>query len=242
MDKPLVYDLPTRVFHWSFAVLFAAAFTIAKTIDDESMVFPWHMMAGLTAVFAVLLRLFWGLAGTRHARFADFVLSPREALRYLGGILNGDKRRWAGHNPASSWTAVLMMGVALALGLSGWLMTTGGDKEAIEDIHELVANVFLILVVLHVAGVVLHTLRHGEMIARSMVDGRKPGVPEAEAIASARAPVGALFMALVAGFVALLGTNFDPGQGTLRMFGATLQVGESAREELDHEHVEDEHD
>lgn len=47
MKAKRVYDLPTRVFHWLFATLFVVAFTIGNTVDDESLVFSYHMIAGL---------------------------------------------------------------------------------------------------------------------------------------------------------------------------------------------------
>ncbi len=245
MERELVYDLPTRVFHWCFAGLFAAAFTIAQTIDDDSVVFTWHMLAGLTAGFLVLLRIVWGFTGTRHARFADFVLSPAELVRYFRAILGGAKRRWAGHNPASSWAALAMMTLALGLGTTGWFMASG-DKETFEDIHELFANAFLIVVVLHVTGIVLHKLRHGEMLALSMLDGRKAAVPAGEAIASGRNIAGAMFLALVAGFGLVLWNNFDPGERALQLFGTTLQLGEAEDSgwmvEEEHEDEVREHD
>lgn len=238
MERELVYDLPTRVFHWCFAGLFAAAFTIAQTIDDDSVVFSWHMLAGLTVGFLVLLRVAWGFTGTRHARFADFVLNPVELVRYFAAILGGAKRRWAGHNPASSWAALTMMTLALGLVTTGWLMSSG-DKETFEDFHELFANAFLVVVVLHVAGIVLHKLRHGEMLALSMLDGRKAAVPAGEAIASGRNAVGVLFLALAAGFVLVLWNNFDPGERVLRLYGTTLQLGEVEDSGWMHEHEEE---
>lgn len=240
MERKLIYDLPTRVFHWTFAGLFVAAFTIAKTIDDEAASFSWHMLVGLTIGLVVLLRILWGFAGTKHARFTDFVLSPGAAVRYFGGILTGHKRRWAGHNPASSWAALIMMGLALGLGLTGWLMASGGNPEAIEDVHELLANSFLILVVLHIAGVALHTLRHNEMIGLSMIDGRKAQVPDSEAISSPRSVFALLFIALAAAFALQLWNNFDPGARTLQLFGTTLQLGESGHGHDGHQ--EEEHD
>lgn len=245
MERKLVYDLPTRAFHWVFAGLFITAFTIANTIDDDSASFSWHMLVGLTLGPVVLLRLLWGLAGTKHARFSDFVLNPRELLAYLRGILAGGKARWAGHNPASSWAAVGMMGLVLAQVLTGWLMASGQDPEAFEDVHELLANALVVLVVLHVAGVVLHTLRHGEKIGRSMVDGRKTGVPDSEAIRSPRSGFGLLFVALVAAFALQLWDNFDPGQRVVRILGTTLQLGEGAEAhdgETDDSHGSDERD
>ncbi len=233
MDRRLVYDLPTRAFHWAFALLFCAAFAIAKTIDDDAGAFSWHMMAGLGAGFAVSLRVLWGFAGTRHARFGDFVLAPREVLGYFVGLFTGARRRWAGHNPASSWAAVMMMSLALGMGLTGWLMTSGPGRESFEDIHELLANAFVIVVALHVAGIVLHTLRHGDGIARSMVDGRKAGVSDEAAIRSGCHAIGMVFAALVAGFLVFLWSNFDAGSRALDLFGTTLQLGEEGHDDHD---------
>ena len=74
MSKILVFDLPVRVFHWLLAALFLGAFVIGTTVDDESSVFAVHALLGAGAGFLVLLRLVWGLVGTRHARFGS--LSP----------------------------------------------------------------------------------------------------------------------------------------------------------------------
>ncbi len=226
MERKLVYDLPTRAFHWAFAGLIITAFTIANTVDDDAAAFSWHMLAGLTLGPVVLLRVLWGLTGTRHARFSDFVLDPRALVGYFRGVVAGSKVRWAGHNPASSWAALAMMGLVLAQVLTGWLMASGQGPEALEDLHELLANALIVLVVLHLAGVLLHTLRHGEMIGRSMVDGRKADVPDSEAIRTPRNVLGMLFMALVAAFALQLWNNFDPGERVVRILGTTLQLGE----------------
>ncbi len=231
MNRKLVYDLPTRAFHWVFAGLFITAFTIAKTIDDESASFSWHMLAGLTLAPVVLLRMLWGVVGTKHARFSDFVLAPGELLRYFRGIFSGDKAHWVGHNPASSWAALAMMGLVLAQVLTGWLMASGGDPEVLEDLHELTANALIILAVLHVAGVVLHRLRHGEMIGRSMVDGRKAHVPDSEAIRSPRTVFGLMFIAIVAAFALQLWNNFDSDRRVVTVFGTALQLGESGEQD-----------
>ena len=119
MKAVRVYDLPTRVFHWCFAVLFVTAYAIANLVDDESARFAWHMLAGIALGVAVLLRLVWGVVGTRHARWSDLSLDPRQLAAYLKGVVAGGGRRWVGHNPASSWAALTMMALALALGGSG---------------------------------------------------------------------------------------------------------------------------
>lgn len=229
MRNQLIYDLPTRVMHWAMAVLFVIAFVIANTLDDEAPSFSYHMLAGLLLVFTVVLRILWGFLGTSHARFTSFALRPKDLVAYFSGILSGDKRKWAGHNPASSWAAIAMFGLAFGLGLTGYLMATGGN-ESLKDIHELLANGFLAVVLMHIAGLVLHNLRHGDKMALAMVDGNKENVPPKETISNSRPWVALLFVALIAAFAAQLVSHYDSQMRTLTLFGATLQLGENESE------------
>jgi cytochrome b len=225
MSRQLVYDLPTRLFHWLFAGLFLTAFIIANTLDDDSSWFNYHSLAGLTLGFLVLLRIVWGVFGTQHARFSDFSLNPLALVGYFKGVLSGDKKRWAGHNPASSWAGIIMMFLALGLATTGYLMASG-NEDAFEDIHELFADAFIVVVVLHVAGVVFHSIRHKEMIGLSMVDGKKTDVPVKETISSSRSAFGVLLIALVVAFGLNLYKNYDVQSRSLQLFGTTLQLGE----------------
>lgn len=227
MRTHLVYDLPTRLFHWLFAGLFITAYLIATTAGEKSTAFPIHMLLGAVLCFVVLMRLVWGMAGTRHARFASFALRPRDALDYFKSIATGDKGKlWGGHNPASSWAAILMMGLALGLGITGYAMTAGGDREALEDVHEVLANIFLAVALLHIAGVALHTLRHRDGFPLSMIDGRKHLSDQHEAIPGAKVAAGLAMLVLAGGFSAYLSSNYSPASGTLRLFGQSLQLAE----------------
>lgn len=227
MRNNLIYDLPTRLFHWIFAGLFLTAFIIAQTVEDDSAIFTLHMLAGLMLTFVVLLRIVWGFVGSKHAKFIDFSLHPKSVFAYFRGILSGSKERWAGHNPASSWAALLMMLFALGLGLTGFLMTSGPNKENFEDIHELLSNGFIIVAVLHVAGVLLHTLRHKEMIGLSMIDGKKNDVPTSEEITSSRPAAGVLFLGLVIALSVYIYKNYDRQNQTLQLFNTQLKLGEN---------------
>jgi cytochrome b len=231
MRQHLVYDLPTRLFHWQFAGLFLTAFIIAKTIDDDSAWFNYHSLAGLTLGFLVLLRILWGLFGTKHARFSGFALKPLELVNYFKGILIGEKRRWAGHNPASSWAGIVMMVMALGLATTGYLMTSGPNKETFEDVHELLANGFIVVVVLHVAGIILHTIRYQEMIGLSMIDGRKADVAIDQTIPSSKSIFGILLVGLVLAFGLHLFNNYDSQTQSLQFFGTTLELGEHEENE-----------
>lgn len=226
MKKELVYDFPTRVFHWCFSILFITAFVVAKTVDDESPVYRYHMLVGLTLGFLVTLRLIWGAVGSRHARFTDFVLSPKELFGYFLGIVRGDKKKWAGHNPASSWAALVMMALVSGSAITGFLMTSGEAKESLEEIHELFANTFVVVALLHIAGIIVHSLRYREMIGLSMIHGKKMDVPSGEEIRSQHIGVGILLIGLLLAFGISLIRNYDEKSGMLQFFGTTLTLGE----------------
>lgn len=231
MRQHLVYDLPTRIFHWLFAGLFTVAFVIAKTVDDESSIFGYHSLAGILILFLIAFRILWGLFGTRHARFSGFALSPKDLVQYFQDILAGSKRRWAGHNPASSWAAITMMALAVGTGLSGYLMASGTNTELFEDLHELLANGLLLTIGLHIVGVILHSFRHRDAIGLSMIDGRKSGVANDLTIASSHRFVGVALMASAAALSIHLLKNYDRTTMTLNFLGATLQLGESEGDE-----------
>ena len=98
-----VWDPLVRVFHWTLV----AAFFTAYLSEGEP---EWlHTNAGYLIVILLGVRLVWGLVGTRHARFSDFVTSPFTAVRYLLDELVGRARRYLGHNPAGGWMAIALM-------------------------------------------------------------------------------------------------------------------------------------
>lgn len=229
MKKQLIYDLPTRIFHWTFAGLFIFAFFIAKTIDDENPVFSYHMLAGLMLGGLVALRLIWGVVGTRYARFSSFALRPTDLIEYTKGILTGDKKRWIGHNPASSWAALIMFGSAAMLAVTGVLMSSGA-KETYEDAHELFANAFLITVLLHIAGVLLHSFRHQDGIFLTMLHGKKEQTKEGAEITGHRPVAALLLLVLMGTFASYLAKNYNTKTQELNFFGKTLTLGESKKE------------
>lgn len=246
MSRSLVYDLPTRIFHWLFVALFVTAFVIAKTIDDESVTFSYHMIAGMTLSFLVVLRIIWGLVGTKHAKFSGFALNPTDLIGYATGFFSGSKRRWAGHNPASSWAAVIMMTLALCLGITGYRMATGPENHDMKEVHETLATLFLIVALTHIAGIIVHTIRHKELIGLSMVDGKKDNLGSGQTIGDPKNLVGIIGLAAVLAWATMLLVKFDPSTRSLSLFGTHLQLGENEEEHENNgeqlrqgEHLED---
>ncbi|OHC62463.1 MAG: hypothetical protein A2040_01040 [Rhodocyclales bacterium GWA2_65_19] len=240
MRQVLVYDLPTRLFHWLFAGFFITAFAVANLIDDDSARFSLHMLAGLGMVFVIVLRLLWSFVGTRHARLTDLALNPAQLIAYFKGMFSGSGRRWIGHNPASSWAAVAMVGLALGLGVTGYLMATGAESGTLEEAHELMANAFLVVVLLHLGGIAVHVLRHRDHLQTTMVTGRKQALTGEQEAVRAVPVAGLAFVAVTGLFMAYLLQHYDAQARTLDLFGTTLQLGENENDAGSGEIDEDE--
>lgn len=181
MNKILVWDLPTRVGHW----LLVACFALAWLTGDSEEWRLVHVTAGYIMLAVLAFRLFWGVAGSRYARFSSFLFTPKQALDYLLGLLRGDGGRWVGHNPAGSYAIYLLILLGFASGASGWAAYNELGGEWLEELHEGMASAMLAVVGLHVAGVVVSGLAHRENLVRSMINGYKSGLRD-EAIPSAR--------------------------------------------------------
>lgn len=241
MGKEKVYDLPIRFFHWLFAGLFLAAFAIAKLMDHESPWFPQHMLVGLVLFATTLIRIIWGVVGSRYARFSSFPLNPLRLMEYFREVLSTSGRTYFAHNPASAWAAVVMIVLALGLGITGSLMASG-QREDFEDIHELMANAFALVAVAHVLGVALHSLRHRDGIALSMINGKKNNSDGASPITRSHRWVAVGMAAVIGLFAFHVYTNYDAAQATTHVFGVKLQIGENESEEHHEEENEEAHE
>ncbi|MCO5761361.1 MAG: cytochrome b/b6 domain-containing protein [Chromatiaceae bacterium] len=167
--------------HW----LMAAAFLIAYLTGESEAWRLVHVMAGGALAGLAAFRLLWGLIGTRHARFVDFLRSPLAAWHYLSGLATGKAPHHTGHNPAGGYAILALLLLGLLAATSGWPVYQDIGGEWLEEVHETVVNLLLLVVGLHLAGVVVGSLAHRENLPRAMLTGYKLGRPD-EAIASGR--------------------------------------------------------
>jgi cytochrome b len=106
-----VWDPLVRIGHW----LLVAAFFVAYFTEDDLLTV--HVWAGYIAGAIVVVRIVWGLVGSRYARFTDFVHSPREVLAYLRDLIRLSALRYIGHSPAGGAMIIaLLLGLAASVG------------------------------------------------------------------------------------------------------------------------------
>jgi cytochrome b len=116
LDRIRVWDLPTRLFHWTLVVLVVFSFTTGK-IGGSWM--EWHLKSGYAILALLLFRLAWGLAGSETARFSSFLRGPRTAWAYARETLASRHPSSLGHNPLGGWMVMLMLAILLLQASSG---------------------------------------------------------------------------------------------------------------------------
>lgn len=185
----LVWDIPTRIFHW----LLVLCFVIAYLSSESERWQLWHVTAGYAFGALLLFRMFWGVVGSRYARFSQFIRGPRQVLAYLRSLLTRSPEHFTGHNPAGALAILGILGLGLLTVLTGWASFNDyGDWFG--ELHEGIVNVLLIIIGIHIVGVLVSSALHRENLVRSMINGHKHGV-SVEAIRYPQWIVGVLLLA-----------------------------------------------
>jgi cytochrome b len=164
-----VWDLPTRLFHWSLVASFAIAFLTAESEKLRNI----HVDAGYVLAGLIAFRLLWGFVGGGYSRFAEFLPTPRKLIDYLKSLLNGKPRHYVGHNPAGAVAIFLLLGFGIVAAASGWALYEDIGGDVMEELHEGAANGMIAIVVIHIAGVIVSSWLHGENLVRAMFTGWK---------------------------------------------------------------------
>lgn len=195
LNKILVWDIPTRVFHWLLAISFTGAYLTAETERYRDI----HLLLGYTLLGLIAFRLIWGFAGSRYARFKSFLFSPSTVVSYIKSLLQRKPEHYVGHNPAGGLAIFLLLGLGLLVGATGVLLYFEVGGESFEDLHEVFANGMLLVVGIHIAGVIVSSALHRENLVRAMVTGYKSGKPD-QGIARAYVWLGVALLAAVVAF------------------------------------------
>ena len=213
--RVLVWDIPTRLFHWLAVALVIVAYATLRLNWMD-----WHARVGDALLTLVLFRLLWGVFGSETTRFSRFVTSPREVARYLAHALRREPDRQVGHNPAGGWMVVLLLALLLGEALTGLYvandvaddgpfteMAPAQIANAITALHRIFWDALLAAVALHVLAILVYAVAKRQNLLLPMITGRKT-LPPSVAQPRVAGPARAIFLLGCSALAAAALANF----------------------------------
>ena len=214
-----VWDLPTRLFHWSLVASLAG---LALTGYAGGAWIEWHARLGSLVLALLLFRVVWGVVGGRWSRFRNFVPTPRKVLGYLRGETTPEQE--AGHSPLGALSVLAMLLLLLAQVATGLVSDDGGGftgplnawvSAGIADsatfLHRNYGQWMLLgLVLLHVAAIVFYRIARKRKLVQAMLDGDKL-LPRNRVVPPARDDAGSRTAAAVVLGASLLAVGLVTG-------------------------------
>ncbi|MDM7859841.1 cytochrome b/b6 domain-containing protein [Alteromonas sp. ASW11-36] len=179
----LIWDLPTRLFHWLLVAGITTQWLTAEYLDNA---IDWHFTIGYCLLGLIAFRLVWGLLGTHYARFSNYPLHPIKGIHYSKQLLRKDSEVYAGHNPIGSWAVIAMLLIIALQAISGLFVTddifsegpyysvvSAEVKDVMAFIHFNFFDVLLWIIGLHIAAALFYQFYKRQTIITAMFSGKK---------------------------------------------------------------------
>ena len=222
MHHIMIWDLPTRIFHW--ALVLAVSIAIATGLAGNTWM-EIHAKAGLTIFGLLVFRLMWGFLGNPHARFSDWLQKLKALPKYLHAEWNG-----TGHNPMGVLSVIsilVLLSFQVATGLVGTdeISFNGPLSHLVSEElsvrftgwHQILSNLLFAWIGLHLAAILFYQLVKKDNLIGSMINGNNENNTPSkllEASAPIKRPWVAIIFALMSAFLAVWlasGTTFTKG-------------------------------
>jgi cytochrome b len=178
-----VWDFPTRLSHWSMALLFTI---LIITGEVGNQWIKWHMLSGYLLSGVIIFRVFWGIWGSYHAQFKNFVRSPKTTIQYCTSLIKGKPEHALGHNPVGALMVVALLLVLAVQSFTGLLTTDdilwngplyswvpSEFAELSSGFHRITEAVLKAMVLIHILAVLFHKYVLKEALVGAMLHGRK---------------------------------------------------------------------
>lgn len=210
----VIWDLPLRVFHWLLLVAVVGSIVSSRVGDNF-----WHEKSGITVAGLVVFRLIWGIVGSHHARFSNFLVGPMAVLAYIRWRVNGARDHAPGHGPTGAWATMVILAFLVGMASLGLMSNddvlyegplvawVGSFTDTASTLHRRGEWFLFGLIGLHLAAIVFYRLGLKIRLLPAMIHG---GRDTARPPVSARRQVaGMLLLITVLGVAHGLGMIGD---------------------------------
>lgn len=185
LEKRKVWDLPTRLFHWSLVCSVVTGFYLGEFRDFSTV--ELHFYAGYVTAGLLAFRVLWGIIGSQPSRLSALAPSPKRLFSYTLTIKNRQPSGIAGHNPLGALSVVAMLAALVAQIVTGLfaeddgLFAEGPLSDYISEasvltmtsIHYTSSRVILFLIVTHVLAILFYWIWKRENLVLPMISGWK---------------------------------------------------------------------
>jgi cytochrome b len=210
LKKHLVWDIPTRLFHW---LLVIALLTQWITAEVGGQYMEWHFVSGYFTLGLILFRLVWGVCGSKYARFPNFMFSPNMIFLYTKQFFTKTNPQFTGHNPLGGLIVpaiLLLVGLQAVSGLfvsddilySGPYNSVAGEQllESAEWLHHNVFNVIIGIATIHILAVIWYQWGLKRDLIGAMLHGKK-SLNQNMGVTSSRVILAIFIALLIAVFI-----------------------------------------
>jgi cytochrome b len=180
-SQATIWDLPTRLFHWSLVLLIAGAWWTQEQDNSEL-----HVRIGYAVLTLLLFRLGWGLVGSDTSRFASFIRGPKRAVVYLRQLFgSAPAAGQIGHNPIGGFSVVAMLLCLAVQAVTGLFLyddelfwgplndlVSEDSAEFLHEVHEFNFNLLLALIAIHIAAILFYRFGKGQHLVGPMIGGK----------------------------------------------------------------------
>ncbi len=185
MNRSYVWDIGTRLFHWSLFVLVSISMYTGWVGGFEEM--EWHMYSGYAILALLIFRIGWGVFGSRNARFATFVRGPRAILDYVRNFRSSGPG--VGHSPLAALSVIALLAALLVQAVTGLFaaddifiegplvkLVSSDTSGWLTGIHDTNRWIIASLVGLHLLAILFYEIFKKDRLVLPMVTGYKKGV------------------------------------------------------------------
>lgn len=183
VHRIMVWDLPTRLFHWLLVLLVVVSFVTVQIGGNDMQ---YHELTGFTILVLLLFRIVWGVVGGKASRFVSFVRGPAAVMAYARGLFRGETEPHLGHNPLGGWSILAMLAALLVQAGTGLfanddIITEGplyswvskATSYGLTQFHRFNASLITALVLLHLSAVFYYLFFKHENLIKPMISGKK---------------------------------------------------------------------
>ncbi len=185
MQQQVVWDPLIRAWHWLLATAVVGGWLLGRYMDFDTI--QWHFYIGYLILGLMGLRLVLGFFGPRPVRWSTLFKSVTGLPAYLLQLGKREPSGIAGHSPLGAIASLVLILVVSAQAASGLFVESddffeygplnGYVSSEVANFltrwHHRLADVILVLVVLHLSAMIFYLWWKKENLVRPMITGRK---------------------------------------------------------------------